>query len=185
MSGDYRDFMREMGVEIVCLWGPWVILRKRAEEGPFVLYTDVESSIEHYQKIKKMLKIVVILEIVCIILEVIAAAGGTDRESVMLPLACSCLLAAIVIFIVREICRVNAILAELRARIGQEESNGCLGSRSPSLVLCLGTTLNGICFVMPEPAGSALYGFAKGALQGIALILMGAGIAITIMGRRE
>ena len=47
VSGDYRDFMREMGVEIVCLWGPWVILRKRAEEGPFVLYTDVESSIEH------------------------------------------------------------------------------------------------------------------------------------------
>ena len=38
---------------------------------------------------------------------------------------------------------------------------------------------------MPEPEGSALYGFAKGVLQGIALILMGAGIAITVMGRRE
>ena len=185
VSGDYRDFMREMGVEIVCLWGPWVILRKRAKEGPFVLYTDVESSIEHYQKIKKALKIVVILEIACILLEAISAAGMTDRESVMLPLAGCCLLAAIVIFIVREICGVNTILAELRARIGQEETNRCLGSRSPSMILCLGITLNGICLAIPEPGGSALYGFAKGALQGIALILMGAGIAITVMGRRE
>lgn len=185
VSGDYRDFMREMGVEIVCLWGPWVILRKRAEEGPFVLYTDVESSIEHYQKIKKALKIAVILEIVCILMEVISAAGGTDRESVMLPLAGCCLLAAIVVIIVREICRVNAILAELRARIGQEEPSGCRGNHSPSLILCLGIVLNGICLAMPEPGGSALYGFAKGALQGIALILMGAGIAITVMGRRE
>lgn len=150
-----------------------------------MLYTDVESSIEHYQKIKKALKIAVILEIVCILMEVISAVGGTDRESVMLPLAGCCLLAAIVVIIVREICRVNAILAELRARIGQEEPSGCRGSHSPSLILCLGIVLNGICLAMPEPGGSALYGFAKGVLQGIALILMGAGIAITVMGRRE
>ena len=181
----YVIFMNEMGVEVLQRWGRWVYLRKRAEEGPFVLYTDVESSIEHYQKIKKALKIAVILEIVCILMEVISAAGGTDRESVMLPLAGCCLLAAIVVIIVREICRVNAILAELRARIGQEEPSGCRGNHSPSLILCLGIVLNGICLAMPEPGGSALYGFAKGVLQGIALILMGAGIAITVMGRRE
>ena len=47
VTNDYREFMQEMGVEIVCLWGMWVILRKKAADGPFVLYTDVESTTEH------------------------------------------------------------------------------------------------------------------------------------------
>ncbi len=50
VDDDYRQFMEDIGVELVCMWGFWVILRKKAADGPFQLYTDVESSIEHYSK---------------------------------------------------------------------------------------------------------------------------------------
>ena len=37
VSDDYREFMAENNIEIVCLWGYWIILRKRASAGAFVL----------------------------------------------------------------------------------------------------------------------------------------------------
>lgn len=76
VSSDYREFMAEAGVELVCLWGYWVILRKRASEGAFELYTDVESSIEHYTKIRRMFKAAACLEIICLFMEI-------DRKSVV------------------------------------------------------------------------------------------------------
>ena len=60
VSDEYRELMGELGVEIVVLWGYWIILRKRAADGPFELYTDVESKIEHYRKIRRMFKAVTI-----------------------------------------------------------------------------------------------------------------------------
>lgn len=42
VSNDYREFMEENNIEIVCLWGYWIILRKRTVDGKFVLYTDVD-----------------------------------------------------------------------------------------------------------------------------------------------
>lgn len=51
---DYVIFMNEMGVEILQRWGRWVYLRKRAEDGPFEAYTDADSKIELYQRIRKM-----------------------------------------------------------------------------------------------------------------------------------
>ncbi len=51
VSEDYRQFMEEMGAEIVCIWGLYAFLRRKAAEGPFQLYTDVEFTISHYSKI--------------------------------------------------------------------------------------------------------------------------------------
>lgn len=50
VSRDYRELMQDAGIEIVQTWGFWVILRKKASEGKFDLYTDIASSIEHYKK---------------------------------------------------------------------------------------------------------------------------------------
>lgn len=51
VSEDYRQFMEEMGAEIVCTWGFYAFLRRKAVEGPFELYTDVEFTVAHYTKI--------------------------------------------------------------------------------------------------------------------------------------
>lgn len=84
VHSSYREFMQETGVEIVCTWGFWVFLRKRAAEGPFELYTDVESTIEHYDKIRKMFKGIIILELVCLLFEVVSAILGN------IPIAWGC-----------------------------------------------------------------------------------------------
>lgn len=185
VSNDYREFMQEMGVEIVCLWGPWVILRKKAAEGPFQLYTDVESSIEHYEKIKKLFKIAIAMEIICLTMEAVCAVGATDSSSIAMYLAGCSLLAAIIVLLVREVCRVKEILAELRARLGQEDPHETRwGNRRPSLFLCLGVFLNGLTILlMPEQGGSDLYEAMKGVLHALALVLMGAGLVDTLRRR--
>lgn len=142
VSNDYREFMRDMNVEIVCLWGPWAVLRKRAGDGPFVLYTDVESNIEQYSKIRRMFKKAAALEIVCIFLE---AIGGLRGNSMGWGLCF--LLAAILMGIFRELARVNRIIAELKERIGEE--TGPEG-RQVSGFIPLGFLLNAIGFLMPQ-----------------------------------
>ena len=48
---EYAEFMDEMGIEIVKCWGPWVVLRRKAAEGEFELFSDVDSRIAQYKKI--------------------------------------------------------------------------------------------------------------------------------------
>ncbi len=50
----YVIFMDEMGVEVLQRWGRWVYLRKRAGDGPFEVYTDAESRIALYRRIRRM-----------------------------------------------------------------------------------------------------------------------------------
>lgn len=50
----YVIFMHEMGVEVLQQWGRWVYLRKRAEDGPFEVYTDISSKLELYSRIRRM-----------------------------------------------------------------------------------------------------------------------------------
>ena len=76
VSDEYRELMGELGVEIVVLWGFWIILRKRAEDGPFELYTDVDSKIEHYRKIRRMFKVVTVIELLALFSEIYAGMTG-------------------------------------------------------------------------------------------------------------
>lgn len=59
----YVVFMNDMGVEIIQRWGRWVYLRRRAEEGPFEVYTDNESKIALYRRIRQMFLWVLCLEL--------------------------------------------------------------------------------------------------------------------------
>lgn len=77
VSDEYRELMGELGVEIIVLWGYWIILRKRAADGPFELYTDVDSELEHYRKIRRMFKGATIIELIAFFIEIF---GGTGRE---------------------------------------------------------------------------------------------------------
>ena len=61
---DYVSFMRDMDVEVLQRWGRWVYLRKRAEDGPFEIYTDTDSKIQLYRRIRKMFLWVWVLELV-------------------------------------------------------------------------------------------------------------------------
>lgn len=69
VNDEYREIMRDAGIEIVQIWGFWIVLRRLASEGNFELYTDIESSIEHYSKIRKLFKIVTVIELILLWIE--------------------------------------------------------------------------------------------------------------------
>jgi len=50
----YLDFLDESGVEVVSIYSAWVYLRKKASDGPFELYTDIESRIAYLKRQKAM-----------------------------------------------------------------------------------------------------------------------------------
>ncbi len=60
----YVSFMGDMDVEVLQRWGRWVYLRRRAEDGPFEVYTDTDSKIQLYRRIRKMFLWVWVLELV-------------------------------------------------------------------------------------------------------------------------
>ena len=179
VSNDYREFMRDMDVEIVCLWGPWVILRKKAVEGPFELYTDVESNIEHYARIKRTLKVCAVLEIICLFMEIYGAVNGTP-----IGWAFAFILGSILVAILKELMRVNAILTELKGRIGSDREEIQSGrTRRISGYLGVGLFLNGVVLMLPEinADGQAAFwlGFLKGLLQVMAVLFMMVGVIFT------
>lgn len=50
----YLRFLEENGIECVASFMRWVYLRKKATEGPFDIYTDIDSKIKHYKRIYTM-----------------------------------------------------------------------------------------------------------------------------------
>ena len=62
---DYVIFMNEMGVEIVQRWARWVYLRKRAEDGPVEVYTDTESKLDLYRRIRALFLWGLVIEACC------------------------------------------------------------------------------------------------------------------------
>lgn len=87
----------------------------------------------------------------------------------------------------RELGRVNRILAELKGRIGEkvEGRGGLGGSRRLSGVLALGFVLNGIVYLLPESGGDGQMEFLRGCLQGLALAFMLTGLVLTLWKRGE
>jgi len=43
--------MEESGVEAIATWYCWVYFRKKAVDGPFDIYSDIDSRITHYKRI--------------------------------------------------------------------------------------------------------------------------------------
>lgn len=179
VSNDYREFMREAGVEVVCLWGTWVFLRRKAAEGEFVLYTDVESSIKYYDKIKKMFKAVLMIECICLFVELLAVINGIG-----LAIICGFLIIAMITGIIRELMHVNILLDELNGRIGQAVEK----RRKVSILIPFGMLMNAMGIAIPVwnvNSYGFLYGALKGFCFGIAIILLVSGLIITLRQRES
>lgn len=169
VSSEYRELMEELGVEIVTLWGYWIILRKRTADGPFELYTDVESQIEHYTKILRMFKVVCILEIICMLIEV---AGGLSGNP--LGWAAAVLLASFVLVCVNAVGRTKGVLAELEARKSGIEQESSV--RTISVLLPTGLLINACLLAAQDSISPTIHMV----LQILAIILMAAGLILTV-----
>jgi len=50
-SRKYIEFMEETGAEFVCSYFRWVYFRRKASEGEFNIYSDIDSRMKHYKRI--------------------------------------------------------------------------------------------------------------------------------------
>ena len=173
VSDDYREFMSDSDIEIIQSWGFWVFLRKLSSEGEFQLYTDVDSQIEHYKKIRNMFKAVTVLELICLFIELFSASMTNS------PLLWSFvfLILAIIIAFFNITNRTNDIIHELTERkTGIEEPR----SRSISIFLIIGILLNSCVLMMKDSIPS----YIVCPLQLIVIVLMLVGVYQTARKRR-
>ena len=70
-SEQYIRFMEETGAEQVASYLNWVYFRKKTAEGPFEIFSDIESELKHNILIKKLLVPVGILNLSVGILNII------------------------------------------------------------------------------------------------------------------
>jgi hypothetical protein len=143
VTEDYREFMNEAEIEIIQNWGYWIILRKLASKGEFQLYTDVESSIEHYTKILKMFKVVTIIELICFFIEVMAAANGAAIGWVG-----ACVIAAFILVLINATFKTKNKIIELKSR--QSGIDPEKDERQVSPLLPIGLLLNSCGLMMGQ-----------------------------------
>ncbi len=62
-SRRYIEFTEETGAEYVTSYFRWVYFRKKAALGPFELYSDLESRIGHYRRVRLFWLVLLFLEI--------------------------------------------------------------------------------------------------------------------------
>lgn len=59
-NGDYTSLLQESGAERVGRMVQWVYYRKKTADGPFQLFSDLDSRITHLDKISKLMLIIAI-----------------------------------------------------------------------------------------------------------------------------
>lgn len=57
-SEEYIEFMKDLGAEVVATYNQWVYFRRKATEGEFNLYSDIDSRIKHYSRVQTLFLIV-------------------------------------------------------------------------------------------------------------------------------
>ncbi len=169
VTDEYRALIEDTGAQIIQTWFFWVLLRRPASMGEFTLYTDATSAIEHYSKIRTMLKIAAIIEIVCTIIELFAAIMGFQAGY-----AFACLAAAFAVLITHAAQHTTDIINRLK------EGQGLAAPREKrpySPLLPCGLLLNSIVLII-SPQPPLLY-----CLSAIAFLLIAAGIFQILKGR--
>jgi Protein of unknown function (DUF2812). len=171
VTQEYRSLMDDLQIEIVQIWGYWVILRKRAADGPFEMYTDADSKISHYKKIRKMFRVATLIYLALFILEMICAIGMEAPEGWLFML----ILGLLTIGLQQQVRHISQIISQLMEQKG-EQNDRCPASekKQVSAILLIGLLLN-ICAVAIQPSTEFMH-CTKLTVQVAAIIAMIVGI---------
>ena len=171
VSEEYRELMQELGVEIVVLWGYWIILRKRAADGPFELYTDVDSELEHYRKIRRMFKGATIIELIAFFIEIFGGLEGNGFAWVF-----ALLIGVFVIACVNAVLRTNEVIARL-----EEQKSGIVaekkgGNTLALIIIAIGLLANSFMLLLEGFVSP----FISYPVHIFAVVMMAAGIVLAV-----
>jgi len=81
-SREYLNFLEDTGVEFVGSILNWGYLRKKASEGPFEIYSDLNSKIKHYKRIINLVNVLILLQIIVSIPNIIFSLTGSTLNNV-------------------------------------------------------------------------------------------------------
>ncbi len=110
-SRRYLEFMEETGAEFVGSFKNWVYFRKKWEEGPFDLYSDMDSRIRHMTRIYKLLRLLAeVLGVVLFVYGLLSVQSGFDAKI----LGMTAFMAAFTFCLVRGQMKIGRKLEELR-----------------------------------------------------------------------
>lgn len=171
VSEEYRELMQELDVEIVVLWGYWIILRKRAADGPFELYTDVDSEIEHYRKIRRMFKVATIIELLVLFMEIYAGMIGEGIGWVF-----ALLISLFVLACADAVFRTNEVIARLEEQKSGIETDKKGGNALALIITSIGLLTNS-CMLLVEESISPLISYP---VHIFAIVMMAVGIVLTV-----
>jgi hypothetical protein len=80
-SQKYIGFLAENGVEYIANWGRWVYFRKKAEGGPFDIYSDSGSKIKHYKRILAMWTPIICMDLIIGIINLRMGLGHVEGSN--------------------------------------------------------------------------------------------------------
>ncbi|MEX1378257.1 MAG: DUF2812 domain-containing protein [Eubacteriales bacterium] len=80
-SKAYIRFLEESGVEHVASYMRWVYLRKKAVDGEFEMYTDIESKMKHFKRVNTFWLTLAMAEIAIGCSNVAIAASNMSSDS--------------------------------------------------------------------------------------------------------
>lgn len=63
-SQNYIRFMEETGIEFVASYNRWVYFRRKAADGAFDIYSDIDSKIKHFKRIRALFSLGMVLGII-------------------------------------------------------------------------------------------------------------------------
>jgi len=79
-SKAYIKFMEETGAECIGTYVRWVYFRKKTSEGPFDLYSDYDSRINHYKRVAAFTGIAISINLIAMVGNIIIGiVSGIER----------------------------------------------------------------------------------------------------------
>jgi hypothetical protein len=77
----YIRFLEESGIECVATYRRWIFLRKKSSEGPFDIYSDIDSQISHYKRINLFWNSLMWMELIIGLLNLIVGVANLSIDN--------------------------------------------------------------------------------------------------------
>jgi hypothetical protein len=94
-SAAYIQFLEENGVECVAKYARWVYLRKKAADGPFDIYTDIESRYRYYKRVSLFYRSLFIVKLVVGLMNLGIGIANNSALNLVLAIPVLCLAALV------------------------------------------------------------------------------------------
>jgi hypothetical protein len=173
-STDFEAFMAEMDIQLVTRWWRWVYLQKKCADGPFEMYTDVESQIAQYKRIRNFFKIMSLFMIINISVQLLNVSANI-HTSLAVPLLC--LIAFIGLLSIPMIKMAMVCNNKIYRLSNKEQSSGGALPRRYSVALGLGLLLNAFNLLVKQFWQGTFWTEGYGEILSLVLLI----IAITLM----